>query len=129
MTPKERSQNVETFRTASARIKKELASAKPPASSSKPATPAKSKSRTGARVLELGGSNVTKGTLKKKPQGKPPATNSNFMSSSSTYTGSNLDKPKPIKAQKGRRYSGGTRSTPTSKATAPNRYQRRRRGM
>ena len=66
MTPAQRAANVETFRAAAKTARKPVAKG-----GSKPAT------------------------TKPKVKGKPPATDSRFMSSSSQYTGDALDKPKP----------------------------------
>ena len=66
MTPAQRAANVETFRAAAKTARKPVAKGgSKPAASSKP-----------------------------KVKGKPPATDSRFMSSSSQYTGDALDKPK-----------------------------------
>jgi len=92
--------------------------------------PAVTKPKTGKAVLELGGGNVRKGTLPKKPKGQKPSTSSNFMSSSSTYTGTNLEKPKPKKQspRAGSRAAAKPRTKTKPKVTGSNRYQRRRRG-
>ena len=108
--------------------------------SSKPAPkPApKAGGKTGAAVLSLGGSNVKKGTLSKKPKGQKPSTSSNFMSSSSTYTGNNLEKPKPKKQgpRAGSRAAVNRKPTPPKTKRKPSPAEarraaarRRRRGM
>ena len=67
MTPEQRGANVETFRAAAKAARKPVAKGgSKPAASSKP-----------------------------KVKGKPPATDSRFMSSSSQYTGDALKKPAP----------------------------------
>jgi len=102
---------------------------------SAPTPKPKAGGKTGKAVLELGGSNVKKVTPKK---GKPPATNSNFMSSSSAYTGSNLDKPKKKKQgpRAGSRAAVNRKPTPPKPKRKPSladqrraAARRRRRGM
>lgn len=74
MTPAQRAANVETFRAAAKTARKPVAKGgSKPAASSKP-----------------------------KVKGKPPATDSRFMSSSSQYTGDALKKPKTGGGQGGR---------------------------
>ena len=91
--------------------------------------------KTGKAVLELGGSNVKK---VQKPKGKSPATNSNFMSSSSAYTGNNLEKPKRKKQgpRAGSRAAVNRKPTPPKPKRKPSladqrraAARRRRRGM
>ena len=96
--------------------------------------------KTGAAVLGLGGGNVREGTLPKKPKGQKPSTSSNFMSSSSSYTGNNLEKPKPKKQgpRAGSRAAVNRKPNPPKPKRKPSpadarraaaRARRRRRGM
>jgi len=106
--------------------------------SPKPAPKSTPKSKTGAAVLGLGGSNVKKGTLPKKPKGQIPSTSSNIMSSSSSYTGNNLEKPKRKKQgpRAGSRAAVNRKPTPPKPKRKPSPAEarraaarRRRRGM
>ena len=94
--------------------------------------------KTGAAVLGLGGGNVRKGTLPKKPKGQTPSTSSNIMSSSSSYTGNNLEKPKRQKQgpRAGSRAAVNRKPTPPKTKRKPSPAEarraaarRRRRGM
>ena len=89
------------------------------------ATPAKPKPKTKPQAT------TTTTTTTKPKKGKTPSTDSNIMSSSSVYTGDNLKKP--VRKKQGPR--AGSRAAVTVKPKkrvkpkAPNRHQRRRRGM
>ena len=104
----------------------------------KPKPKSAPKSKTGAAVLSIGGGNVKKGTLPKKPKGQTPSTGSNIMSSSSTYTGSNLEKPKRTKQgpRAGSRAAANRKPSPPKPKRKPSPAEarraaarRRRRGM
>ena len=92
MTPAQRAANVETFRAAA---------------------------KTERKPVAKGGSKPAASSTKPKVKGKPPATDSRFMSSSSQYTGDALDKPKPSgggQGGRGRQTRSGVRGRVSGRA-------------